>query len=90
MIHDIKFDTNDCSILQISSQEPSMSSKNDCVLDALFITLGSWKSEYKEWHIMLIQGVKFDTENDTALQNSSQEPSMSSKNDCVLLHLYLC
>ena len=41
VIHDVKFDTKDDSILQISSQELSMSSKYDCVLDALIIMLGS-------------------------------------------------
>ena len=40
VICDVKFDTKYDQILQNSSQEPSMSSKYDCVLDALIIMLG--------------------------------------------------
>ena len=47
VIRDVKFDTNADQILQNSSQEPSMSSKYDCVLDALLIMQGSWKTAYK-------------------------------------------
>ena len=47
MIHDVKFDIRDDPILQNSCQEPSMSSKYDCVLGALLIMLWSWKSTYK-------------------------------------------
>ena len=42
VINDVKFDTKYDQILQNSSQEPSTSSKYDCVLDALIIMLGSW------------------------------------------------
>ena len=34
VICDVKFDTKDDPVLKNSSQEPSMSSKYDCVLDA--------------------------------------------------------
>ena len=44
VICDVKFDSKYEKILQNSSQEPSMSSKYDCVLYTLLIMLGSWKS----------------------------------------------
>ena len=34
--------------------------------------------------MMVICDVKFDTKGDQILQNSNQEPSMSSNYDCVL------
>ena len=46
VIYDVKFDTKDGQILQNSCQEPSISYKYDCVLDALLIMLGSWKLAY--------------------------------------------
>ena len=45
VICDVQFDTKDYPILQKSSQEPSTTSKYDCVIDAL-IMLGSRKFEY--------------------------------------------
>ena len=45
-ICDVKFDTKDYSVHQNSIQEPSMSSKYDCVLGVLIIMLGSCKFEY--------------------------------------------
>ena len=48
------FDTKDDSILHISSQEQSMSSKYDCVLGALLFMLGSWKFAYSS--IMTYKG----------------------------------
>ena len=84
-ICDVKFDTKYDQIIQNSSQEPLMSSKYDCVLDAFIIMLGSWKFKYNsEWKIMLIHDVKFDIRDDPILQNSSQEPSTSYKYDFVL------
>ena len=47
VIYDVKKDTNIDSILQNCSQEPSTSSKNDCVLDELLFMQGSWNLEYK-------------------------------------------
>ena len=41
VISDVKFDTKDDQILQHPFQEPSMSSKYDCVLDELLFMLGS-------------------------------------------------
>ena len=85
LIHDVKFDIRDNPILQNSSQEPSMSSKYDCVLDALLIMLGSWKSAYNS--IMTYDGycdVKCYTKYDQILQSSSQELSMSHNYDFVL------
>ena len=136
LIHDVKFDTKDD--LRNPSQKTSMSSKYDCVLDALSIMLGSWKLTFNsiktcgahlwcknwyqkwpdspnlqsgtinilrvwwrswcnynharelkisiklKWHIILIHDIKFDTKDDPILQNSSKEPSMSSKHDCLL------
>ena len=74
VIHNAKGDTKYDQILQNSSQEPSTSSKCDCVLDALIIMLGSWNwNTHQEWHIMLNPDVKFDTKDDPILQNSSQE-----------------
>ena len=61
-----------------------MSSKYDCVLDALIIMIGSSKFEYiQESTIMLIHYVKFDIRVNPILQNSSQESSMSPTYDCV-------
>ena len=42
----VKFYIGDNPNLYISSQEPPMSSKYDCVLDALLFMLGSWKLTY--------------------------------------------
>ena len=84
-IHDVKFDTKDSSILQISSQEPSMSSKYGCVHDALIIMLGNWKFEYK-WRMTnyVDSDIKFDIRDNPTLQNSRQELPTSSQYDCVL------
>ena len=60
-----------------------MSSKYDCVLDALIIMLGSCKFEYNTGMINYVD-VKFDIRDDPILRNFSQEPSMSSKYDCVI------
>ena len=85
LTYDVKFDTKDDSILQNSSQEPSTYSKYDCDLDALLIMLGSWYQHTAQWwHMLVICDVKFDTKYDHILQNSSQEPSTSSKRYCVL------
>ena len=46
VISDVKFDTKDNPVLQNSSQDSLVSSKYDCVLGALIIMLGSWKSNY--------------------------------------------
>ena len=46
LIPDVKFDIREDPTLQNSSQEPSRSSKYDCVLYALLIMLGSWKSAH--------------------------------------------
>ena len=46
LIHDVKIGTKDDTILQNSSQETLTSSKYDCNLDALIITIGSWKFDY--------------------------------------------
>ena len=46
LIHDVKHDIRDDPIIPKSTQEPSTSSKHDCVLDVLWITPGSWKSAY--------------------------------------------
>ena len=73
LIHDDKFNIINDSILQKFSQEPSMSSTYDCVLDALIMMLG-----------ILIHDVKFDNKDDPMLQNFGQEPQTSSKYDCVL------
>ena len=45
-ICDVKFDTKNDQIFQNSSQEPSTSSKYDCVIDALIIMLGNCKFKY--------------------------------------------
>ena len=88
--HDVKFDIRDDSILQNSIQEPSTSSKYDCVLDTLLIMLGTWKLAYKSRMTkMLIYDVKFDTIDYPVLQSSSQEPSMISKYDCVIDELII-
>ena len=42
----VKFDTKYDQTLQNSSQEPSMSSKYDCVIDARLIMQGSFKLAY--------------------------------------------
>ena len=61
VICDVKYDTKDSPFLQNSTQEPTMSSKYDCVLDALIILLGSWNFEYTSGMIiMLIYDEKFD------------------------------
>ena len=84
MIHDVKFDTKNVSILQISSQKLSTSSEYDYVLDALIIMLGGSKFEYNSEMIkMLINDVKFNTKDFHIFQNSSQEPWMSSKYYCL-------
>ena len=60
-----------------------MSSRYDCVLDILLNMC--WKFEYNlGMQIMLIRNLKFDVRDDPILQNSSQEPSMSSNYDCIL------
>ena len=41
VIHDVKNDTNVNQILQISSQEPPIFSKHDCVSDSLLFMLGT-------------------------------------------------
>ena len=51
VIHDVKFDTKEYSIIQISSQELSMSSKYDLVLDTHLFMLGSLKIVYKSTFI---------------------------------------
>ena len=43
VIGDVNFDTKDDPTLQNYIQEPPMSSKYDCVLDALLIMLGCSK-----------------------------------------------
>ena len=43
---DVKFFIRDDPILQNPSQEPSTSSKCDCVLDNFLTMLGSWQSAY--------------------------------------------
>ena len=45
VICDVKFDTKYDQILQNSSQEPSTSSKYDCVLDELIFIIGSKKQD---------------------------------------------
>ena len=76
MIHDVKNDT----ILQVSGQEPSISSKyglrGQVVLDTLPIKLESliWHRS-KESHIMMTKDIK----DDPILQVPGQEQSMSSK-----------
>ena len=84
VICDVEFDTKYDPVIQNLSQEPSMSSKYDCVLDALLIILGSWKwATTQYWHILVIPYVKFDTKYEQILQNSSQKLLMSSMYDCV-------
>ena len=84
-IHAVIFDTKDDPIHQNSSQEPSTSSNYDCVLDVLIFFLGSWNfNTTQEWKIVLIYDIKFDIRYDPILHNSSQEPPMSFKCDCVL------
>ena len=84
MIHHNKFDFKDDSVLQISSQEPTMSFNYNYVHDTLNIMLGSWKFEYKSWMTNYVDSdVKNDIRNYPILQLSSQESSMSSKYDCV-------
>ena len=46
VICDVKFDTKDEPILQNSSQEPSMSSKYDCVVDRFKFMLRELKFVY--------------------------------------------
>ena len=85
----------DDSILKVSSQEPSTSSKYDFE-DGGFLThfyscqrAEIWQTS-QDSHIMTIHDVK----NDPILQVSSQEPSTSSKYDFedgrFLAHFYSC
>ena len=46
VIQDVNVNTKYDQILQNSNQEPSTSSKCDCVLDALMIIIWAWKFEY--------------------------------------------
>ena len=46
LIHDVNFDTKYDQILHIYCQEPSTSSKYDCVHHAFIVILTSWKFEY--------------------------------------------
>ena len=76
MIHNVK----NYPILQVSSQEPTKSSKYDFE-DVGFLTHFCSCYRYEIWqtsqesHIMTTNGVK----NDPILKVSSQEPSMTSK-----------
>ena len=74
VFHDVKFDTRGDQIIQNTSQEPSTSSKYDCVLDELLFMIGSENPDTtQDWHIIVIHDVKFDTKDDSILQISSQE-----------------
>ena len=84
LICDIKFNIRDDPILQNSSQEPKMSSKYDCVLDAHIMMLERWKFEYNSGITIYMDDVKFDIRYDPTLQKSCQEQSLSSKYDCVI------
>ena len=48
VFYDVKFDNKDDSILQYSSQEPSMSSKYDSVLSTLIFMLESPQQEQEK------------------------------------------
>ena len=76
MIHDVKLDTKYDIILHKFSQEPSTSSKYDCILDELLFMLEAknWDTA-QEWHIILIHDVTFDTKDDSIIQISSQDLS---------------
>ena len=77
-------------IIPKSSEQPSTSSKYDCVLDALLIMLGSLKLAYNTRITYNIDiDVKFDIRDGPIFQNLIQEPSMSSKYDCVLDELLI-
>ena len=54
LIHDVKFDIRDDSILQNSSREPTTSFKFDCILNALLIILGSWQFIYNSTMTWLV------------------------------------
>ena len=78
MIYDVKNDP----ILQVSSQEPSTSSKYDFKDRGFLTNFYSWyRAEIwhisQESHIMTI----YDVKNYPILQVSNQEPSTSSKYD---------
>ena len=81
----VKCDTKDDPVLQNSSQEPPMSSKYDCVLDALIIMLGSWKLAYNSRLAYYVDSwCQIWYQRCPNLQNSSQKPSISSKCDSIL------
>ena len=84
VICDVEFDTKYDPVIQNLSQEPSMSSKYDCVLDAHIMMLERWKFEYNSGITIYMDDVKFDIRYDPTLQKSCQEQSMSSKYDCVI------
>ena len=83
LIRYVKFDCKNDTILQNFSQEPSISLKYDCVLDALIIMLGAenWNAAK---YMMVNQDVKFYTKDDLIFQSCSLNQSISSKYDCVL------
>ena len=84
VICDVQFDTKYDPVIQNLSQEPSMSSKYDCVLDAHIMMLERWKFEYNPGITIYMDDVKFDIRYDPTLQKSCQEQSLSSKYDCVI------
>ena len=82
--HYVAFDTKDDSFLQISSQKQSMSSKYDCILDALIIMLGSGKFEYNSWMTNYV-----DSWCKIWYQRQSNPPKLQSGTINVL-QLWLC